>query len=116
MRKWKLNLNWSLGLFVTLILILSLPSTVVPSKKSVGNFKTEHIRELWQLCSVSQRMNGVPQHIYFPICDCMLDTMRINYDNSTVLRDMEKHQAEELAVLLRLSCNKYRTSEDGRVD
>ena len=97
---------------VTLLLALSLslllPATALTSKKFSGTYRTETIRELWQMCSLSQKMNGVAQHIYYPICDCMVDVMREHYDNATVLKDMKKNQADELAALLKLSCNKWK--------
>ena len=110
MDKWKLNLSWSLGLFVTLILILSLPSTALPSKKYSGNFNTESIRILWQMCSVNHKMQGYPQNVYYPICDCFIDCIRSRYDNSTEIDNMTKTEADELATVLRLSCNTYRSN------
>ena len=108
MDEWKLNLSWITVLFVTLILILGLPSTALPSKKFSGNFKTETIRELWQMCSVNHKMKGFPQNVYYPICDCFIDRIRSRFDNSIQLDNMTKIEGDELATVLRLSCNTYR--------
>jgi hypothetical protein len=107
--KWKslLNLRTRI-LLLTLILNLMLPSIALTSKKFSGNFKTETIRQLWQMCSASQQKAGVPPHIYTQTCDCFIDQMRTDFDNSTVLQNMGQQDADELAVILRLSCNKYK--------
>lgn len=97
---------------MTLSLILSLPSTAVPSKKFSGNFTTEHIRELWQMCSVAHQQARVNPVVYYQQCDCAVDTMRENYDNATVFKDMKKPESEKLAVLVRLNCNEYKLRKD----
>ena len=112
MGKWKLNLSWSLGLFVTLSLILIFPATVVSSKKFNGTFTTEAIRELWQACSMAHQSMNTPQHIYLKLCDCAVDVMRVNYDNVITLQKMSPEESKQLAVLVRLTCNEWRRGEN----
>ena len=85
-----------------------------PELKFSGNFKTQDIRELWQMCSVAHQQAKVAPTIYFPHCDCAVDTMRRNFDNASVFRYMKKPNSEKLAVLVRLSCNEYRTNGAGK--
>ena len=99
-------------LLLSLSLILVFPSTAVTSKKFSGNFKTEHIRELWQMCSVNHKLAGVAGHIYYPICDCGIDVMRTKFDNESSIRSMSPEDSKELAVLLRLNCNGYKLKQD----
>lgn len=108
--KWKLNLNWKILIsIVFLSLILIFPSTGLTSKKQPGTFKTEHIRELWQMCSVAHQSMNTPQHIYWKLCDCAVDVMRVNYDNVTTIQHMSTEESKKLAVLIRLHCNEWRT-------
>jgi len=95
-------------LFVILLLTLMFPSIALTSKKSHGNFKTETIRELWQMCSVAHQSMNTPQHIYYRLCDCAVDVMRTNYDNVTKIQRMTLEESKQFAVLIRLNCNDYR--------
>ena len=107
--KWKSNLNWKiviLSVFLSLSLISI--STVVTSKEWPGNFKTEHIRELWQACSVAHQSMNTPQHIYYQLCDCAVDVMRTNYDNVTKVQKMTLEESKQFAVIVRLNCNKWK--------
>ena len=107
--KWRLFLNLKiLILSVFLSLILLYPSTAVTSEKSPGPFKTEHIRELWQACSVAHQSMNTPQHIYYQLCDCAVDVMRVNYDNVTKIQYMSTEEAKKLAVIVRLNCNGWK--------
>jgi hypothetical protein len=76
--------------------------------KFSGNFTTEHIRELWQMCSIAHQQAMVDPAVYFPQCDCAVDTMRKNYDNASVFKYMKKPESDRLATLVRLNCNEYR--------
>ena len=91
-----------------LSLILLYQSTVVTSKESPGNFKTEHIRELWQMCSVAHQSMNTPQHIYYQLCDCAVDIMRVNYDKVTKVKQMSLEESKKFAVILRLNCNEWK--------
>jgi len=62
------------------------------------------------MCSVAHQQARVEAIVYFPQCDCAVDTMRKNYDNASVFLTMEKPESEKLAVLVRLNCNEYRLS------
>jgi len=50
-------------------------------EKSYDDFDTIDIRSMWILCSTNfQRLAPqIPPHIYTPICDCMMDTIRKTY-------------------------------------
>lgn len=105
----RLNLNLkAVILSVILLLTLIFPSTALTSKKSSGTFKTETIRELWQMCSVAHQSMNTPQHIYYRLCDCAVDLMRTNYDNATKIQQMSLEDSKRFAVLIRLNCNNYR--------
>lgn len=78
-----------------------------PELKFSGNFNTEDIREMWQMCAVAHQQVRVDPTIYFPHCDCAVDTIRKNFDNASVIRYMKKPHSEKLAVLVRLNCNEY---------
>ena len=83
-------------------------STVVMSEESLGTFKTEHIRELWQACSVAHQSMNTPQHIYYQLCDCAVDIMRVHYDNVTKVKQMSLEDSKKFAVILRLNCNEWK--------
>lgn len=78
-----------------------------------NNFTTEHIRELWQMCSMSHQQARVDPKIYYPHCDCAVDTMRENYDNATVFQYMDKTESNKLSTLIRLRCNEWRIKGAG---
>jgi hypothetical protein len=102
-------LNLKIAIFLlSLSLSLMLMSTFATSKELLGTFKTETIRELWQACSVAHQSMNTPQHIYYRLCDCAVDVMRVNYDNVTKIQKMSLEDSKQLAVLLRLNCNDYR--------
>ena len=109
MVKWELFLNLKIVILsVFLSLTLLFPSTAVTSKKSPGSFKTETIRELWQACSIAHQSMDTPQHIYYQLCDCTVDVMRVNYDNVTKIQYMTTEEAKKLAVIVKLNCNEWR--------
>jgi len=98
---------------MTLLLSLTVIFSVKISateKTYAGTYTTETIRQLWQMCSVAHQQARVEPTVYFPQCDCAVDTMRQNYDNSSVFLTMGKPESEKLAVLVRLNCNEYRIS------
>ncbi|SVC57094.1 uncharacterized protein METZ01_LOCUS309948 [marine metagenome] len=43
-----------------------------------GNFHTENVRILWQICADTFRLKrpDILPHVFFPICDCYLDQVR----------------------------------------
>ena len=89
---------------MTLLLSLTVIFSVKISateKTYAGTYTTETIRQLWQMCSVAHQQAKVEPVIYFPQCDCAVDTMRQNYDNSSVFLTMEKPESEKLSVLVR---------------
>ena len=93
-----------------LLLTLSLTSCVetsVTKPKYGGNFKTEEIRTLWQMCSMGSQTKKIPPMIYYPMCDCYVDKIRGSYDNASTLRDMNKQDGDELTVVLKLACNEH---------
>jgi hypothetical protein len=98
----RIILNW--------IIIATVPFLLGnnPEMKFSGNFTTEHIRELWQMCSIAHQQARVDPAIYYPHCDCAVDTMRENYDNATVFQYMDKTESNKLSALVRLKCNEWR--------
>ena len=106
-------MNLKIAIFLlSLSLSLIFLTTAVTSKESLGTFKTETIRQLWQACSVAHQSMNTPQHIYHRLCDCAIDVMRTNYDNVTKIQRMSLEDSKQLAVLLRLNCNDYRFEAD----
>ena len=95
-------------LLLSLNLILVFPSTAVTSGKFSGTFKTEHIRELWQVCSIAHQSMNTPLHVYLRLCDCAIDVMRTSFDNESSIRGMTPKESAELAVLVKLHCNKWK--------
>jgi hypothetical protein len=49
-----------------------------------------------------------PQHIYYQLCDCAVDIMRVVYDNVTKIQNMSVEEAKKLAVIVKLNCNEWR--------
>ena len=110
--KWKSLLNLKIAiLLLILFLTLILPSIALTSPKFSGHYRTEKIRILWQRCSVNHKIQGYPQNVYFPICDCFIDEIRTKFSHSDQLDNMTKTEADELAAVLRLSCNTYRSDQ-----
>ena len=103
----RIILNW--------IIIATVPFLLGnnPEMKFSGNFTTENIRISWQMCSMSYQRLGVAQGVYYPLCDCAVDTMRANYDNVTVFQDMSKTESTKLSTLIRLRCNEWRIKGAG---
>ena len=99
-------------LLLSLSLSLIFPSIAWTSKKFNGTFKTETIRELWQMCSVTHKLAGVAGHLYYQICDCAIDVMRERFDNESSIRSMSPKESAELAVLVKLNCNEYKLRKD----
>ena len=52
------------------------------------------------------KCKDTPVYIY-PLCDCSVDVMRDNYDNSSMLKTLNNQESVELGVLVRLKCNQY---------
>ena len=50
-------------------------------EKLYSDFDTIDIRSMWILCSTNFRRLApqIPPHVYTPICDCMMDTIRKTY-------------------------------------
>ena len=63
-------------------------------EKSYNDFDTIDIRSLWILCSNNFRSLApqLPPHVYIPICDCMIDTIRKNHTKS----QLEKLSYQEM--------------------
>ena len=110
--KWRLFLNWKIVILLLSLTVISCTKITQTEPKYSGNFTTEHIRELWQMCSVAHQQVKVNPVVYYQQCDCAVDTMRQNYDNATVFKDMKKPESEELAVIVRLNCNEYKLRKD----
>jgi len=76
-------------------------------EKSYNDFDTIDIRTLWILCSNNflRLAPQIPPHVYIPICDCMIDTIRKTYTKSQLeklsyqeMLDINKKFAEECRI------------------
>ena len=63
-------------------------------KKLYSDFDTIDIRSMWILCSNNflRLAPQIPPHVYIPICDCMIDTIRKTYTKS----QLEKLSYQEI--------------------
>ena len=59
-----------------------------------SDFDTIDIRSMWILCSNNflRLAPQIPPHVYVPICDCMIDTIRKTYTKS----QLEKLSYQEI--------------------
>ena len=73
-------------------------------EKSYSDFDTIDIRSMWILCSNNflRLAPQIPPHVYVPICDCMIDTIRKTYTKSQLeklsyqeILEMNKKYVEE---------------------
>ena len=57
-------------------------------ERPYSDFDTIDIRSMWILCSTNFRRLApqIPPHVYTPICDCMMDTIRKTYTKSSLER------------------------------
>ena len=57
-------------------------------EKPCSDFDTIDIRSMWMLCSTNFRILApqIPPHVYTPICDCMMDTVRKTYTKASLER------------------------------
>ena len=66
----------------------------IKAEKLYSNFDTIDIRSMWILCSNNflRLAPQIPPHVYIPICDCMIDTIRKTYTKS----QLEKLSYQEI--------------------
>tara|TARA_Y100000310_G_scaffold323045_1_gene382906 strand:+ start:211 stop:555 length:345 start_codon:yes stop_codon:yes gene_type:complete len=66
-------------------------------EKPYSDFTTLDIRSMWMLCSVNFRRLApqIPPPVYTPICDCMMDTIRMTYTKS----ELERLSYEEMVAM-----------------
>ena len=106
-------MNWKIAiLLLSLSLVFSI-KTLATEKTYAGTYTTETIRQLWEMCSLAHIQARVSANVYRRSCDCAVDTMRQNYDNSSIFLTMEKPESDKLSTLIRLNCNEYRLSGRG---
>ena len=67
-------------------------------EKLYSDFDTIDIRSMWILCSNNFRNLApqIPPHVYIPICDCMIDTIRKTYTKA----QMEKLSHQEILAMI----------------
>tara|TARA_R100001480_G_scaffold143664_1_gene141432 strand:- start:510 stop:830 length:321 start_codon:yes stop_codon:yes gene_type:complete len=85
---------------------LSFAGTVVAKPVFNGNFPTNQIRELWQICSITYQYK-VPQMaepLRWLICDCYVDTIREDLSPEKVV-ELNYEEAKELSARLINECN-----------
>ena len=72
-----------------------------------SDFDTIYIRSMWILCSNNflRLAPQIPPHVFFPICDCMIDTIRKTYTKSKLeklsyqeILDMNKKFVEKCRI------------------
>ena len=99
-----MNLSWKI-LILFLLLNLGVYGTILAEPYS-GKFPTAHIRELWQICSVTYqyRQPQIDQMSRWIICDCYTDMIRKDLTPDKV-KDMEYEAAKELSAKLINECN-----------
>ena len=103
-------MNWKiLILLLSLSLVFSMKISAT-EKTYAGTYTTETIRNLWEMCSLAHQQAKVSANVYRPSCDCAVDTMRKNYDNSSVFFTMAQTESDRLSTLIILNCNEYRLS------
>ena len=111
--RWRLFLNWKiLTLKLILLLILTGCTKPNPVKTEVippqfnGNYTTQVVRQLWQMCSWNFQMK---QPSLSPImrqilCDCYTDTIRADFTPEEI-KDEASIKAKGLTNRLVEKCN-----------
>jgi len=89
--------------------------TILAGKFS-GNFPTAHIRELWQICSVTYQYKQpqLDQMSRWIICDCYTDLIRKDLTPEKI-NDMEYEEAKKLSTKLINECNVIMKKKDLQV-
>ena len=103
-------MNWKIAILLLSLILVSLTKISATEKTYAGTYTTGTIRQLWEMCSLAHMEARVSANVYRPSCDCAVDTMRKNYDNSSVFLTMKKPESDRLSTLIRLNCNEYRLS------
>ena len=95
---------------LTIALLILWSSLVIAQDKL--KFSTKQTRELWQICSASFRnLNPtMGPNIYYPVCDCYVDHIRVNYTPEQVMTSdnsmgMTQEGYSKLSQELRDTCN-----------
>ena len=91
------------------VLLIILAFGLLGGEKNVsifnGNFRTESVRILWQVCADTFRVRRpdiLPQ-VFFPICDCYLDHVRKNMKPEQLKR-LSNEEAMRLGTDLMEQC------------
>ncbi len=105
MLKWKLSFNLKIVIWFLLLNLSGIGGTVLAGKFS-GDFPTAHIRELWQICSMTYQYKQpqLNQMTRWMICDCYTDTIRKDLSPDKV-KNMEYEEAKKLSAKLISQCN-----------
>ena len=71
-----------------------------------GNFPSEQIRNLWQVCSITfqNRHPQLPQLLRWQVCDCYTDVIREILSPEEISK-IDYEEARELTVRLIDQCN-----------
>ena len=82
------------------------------NRKFDGNFPTEQIRNLWQVCSISwqNKHPQVPQPIRWDICDCYVDVIRETLTTEELAK-LTYEDAKKITVTLIGQCNQKLNKE-----
>lgn len=100
-----MNLNLKILTWFLLLNLTGMSGTILAGKYS-GNFPTAHIRELWQICSMTYqyKLPGIDQFIRWSICDCYTDTIRKDLTPEEI-KIMNYEEAKKLSEKLINECN-----------
>ena len=107
---WRLFLNWKIAILLLSLTAISCTKIAQTEQNFSGGFTTAQVRESWQMCSIVYKRIRTPEQIYYPLCDCSVDTMRQNFNGVKAVETMSKEQSNKLATLIRLNCNEWRMS------
>lgn len=100
-------MNFNLKIVILFLLLnLTGTGTTILAGEFGGNFPTAHIRELWQICSMTYQHKHpqLNQMTRFVICDCYTDLIRKDLTPEKINK-MEYEEARKLSAKLINECN-----------
>ena len=100
---------------LVIIVLLVLRGTVVAQDNTTkfnGNFPSEQIRNLWQVCSITfqHKQPQLPQPLRWQVCDCYTDVIRETLSPEDVSK-IDFEGAKKLTIKLIEQCNKKLNKE-----
>ena len=100
-----MNFNLKILIWFLLLNLTGIGKPILAGEFS-GNFPTAHIRELWQICSMTYQHKHpqLNQMTRWLICDCYTDLIRKDLTPERINK-MEYEEAKELSTKLINECN-----------